>query len=170
MFIRVIDRPHLDLSEYLPYLINRIGSALVENMQVELTPYGLTITMWRVLAVLSERDRQRQIDISDLTAIDVSTLSRLVSRMIKMGLVSRVRSDTSNREVIVELTAKGRALVNRLIPTARKMEREAIAGLSQSDLAITRDCLRQMYLNVAPHEDASLDLPTPAPQASRRAG
>jgi len=170
VFIRVIDRPHLDLSEYLPYLINRIGSALVENMQVELTPYGLTITMWRVLAVLSERDRQRQIDISDLTAIDVSTLSRLVSRMIKMGLVSRVRSDTSNREVIVELTAKGRALVNRLIPTARKMEREAIAGLSQSDLAITRDCLRQMYLNVAPHEDASLDLPKPAPQASRRAG
>lgn len=146
----MIDRPHLDLSEYLPYLINRIGSALVERMQEELSPHGLSIAMWRVLAVLSDTDKQRQIDLAEMTAIDVSTMSRLVSRLIKMGLVSRVRSDTNNREVTVELTAKGRALVNRLIPIARKMERAAIAGLSQTDLAVTRDCLRQMYFNVVP--------------------
>ena len=151
----MIDRPHLDLSEYLPYLINRIGSALVERMQKELSPHDLSIAMWRVLAVLSDTDKQRQIDLAEMTAIDVSTMSRLVSRLIKMGLVSRVRSDTNNREVTVELTAKGRALVNRLIPIARKMERAAIAGLSPNDLAATRDCLRQMYFNMAPGSEGA---------------
>ena len=145
----MIDRPHLDLSEYLPYLINRIGSALVERMQEELSPHGLSIAMWRVLAVLSDIDKQRQIDIAEMTAIDVSTMSRLISRLIKMGLVSRVRSDTNNREVIVELTPKGRALVNRLIPRARELEAQAIAGIPAADLAITRETLRRMFRNMA---------------------
>jgi DNA-binding MarR family transcriptional regulator len=166
----VIDRPHLDLSEYLPYLINRIGSALVERMQEELSPHGLSIAMWRVLAVLSDIDKQRQIDIAEMTAIDVSTMSRLISRLIKMGLVSRVRSDTNNREVIVELTAKGRTLVNRLIPTARTMERAAVAGLSAADLAITRDCLRQMYFNIAPQQEKGAVPQKPVPAQRRKAG
>lgn len=153
----MIDRPHLDLSEYLPYLINRIGSALVERMQEELSQHKLSIAMWRVLAALSDSGKQRQIDIADMTAIDVSTMSRLVSRLIKMGLVSRTRSDTNNREVTVELTAKGRALVNRLIPVARKMERAAIAGMPPADLAVTRDCLRQMYFNMVPESAPAED-------------
>ncbi len=123
-------------------------------MREELSPHGLSIAMWRVLAVLSDTDKQRQIDLAEMTAIDVSTMSRLVSRLIKMGLVSRVRSDANNPlEVSVELTTKGRALVNRLDPVARKMEKAAVAGLSASDLAIARDCLRQMCFNIAPHEE-----------------
>lgn len=165
----MIDRPHLDLSEYLPYLINRIGSALVERMQEELSRHDLSIAMWRVLAVLSDTDKQRQIDLAEMTAIDVSTMSRLVSRLIRMGLVSRVRSDANNREVTVELTAKGRALVNRLIPVARKMERAAVAGLSTSDLATTRDCLRQMYFNIAPQQDKTAGAQKPLQTPSRKA-
>ncbi len=150
----VIDRPHLDLSEYLPYLINRIGAAFVASYEKELAQHQLSIAMWRVLAALSDTDKQRQIDIAEMTAIDVSTMSRLITRLSRMGLVSRTRSDTNNREVTIELTAKGRALVNRLIPVARKLERAAIDGLSSADLAVTRDCLRQMYFNMVPASEA----------------
>ena len=45
-----------------------------------------------------------------------------------MGLVTRSRSQTSNREVVVALSAKGRALVRRLIPIAQALERKASAG------------------------------------------
>lgn len=166
----MIDRPHLDLSEYLPYLINRIGAAFVESYEKVLSQHDLSIAMWRVLAVLSDIDKQRQIDIAEMTAIDVSTMSRLVSRLIKMGLVSRVRSDANNREVTVELTTKGRALVNRLIPVARKMERAVVAGLSPADLSITRDCLRQMYFNIVPQQDKSADPQKPVPAQPRKAG
>jgi DNA-binding MarR family transcriptional regulator len=143
------DRPHLDLSEFLPYLINRIGAAFVERYERDLAPHGLSIAMWRVLAALSTTGRQRQIDVAGITSIDVSTLSRLVTRLMRLGLVTRARSDTSNREVNVEVTQKGRALVNRLIPQARRLEGEAIAGLSAADLAVTRQTLRRMYGNMA---------------------
>ena len=101
-------RSHLNLSEYLPYLINRVGFALVERFSEDaLADRGLTIAMWRVLAALSNNGALRQIDLSNLTSIEVSTLSRLVTRLVRMGLVTRTRNSTNSREVAVELTAKG---------------------------------------------------------------
>jgi DNA-binding MarR family transcriptional regulator len=149
------DRPHLDLSDYLPYLINRIGAAFVAGYEPDLAQHGLSIAMWRVLAALSINGKQRQIDVADTTSIDVSTMSRLVTRLVSLGLVTRTRSDTNNREVSVELSPKGRALVNRLIPRARKLEADATAGISAADLAVTRETLRRMYRSmVAGREDA----------------
>ena len=144
------DRAHLDLGNYLPYLINRVGFALVEGFTAgALTPHGLSIAMWRVLAALSNRGEQRQIDLVDMTSIDASTMSRLVTRLVRMGFVTRSRSATSNREVVVELSAKGRVLVQRLIPIAKKLEQTASAGLPPKDLAVAKRALGRMYDNLA---------------------
>jgi MarR family transcriptional regulator, organic hydroperoxide resistance regulator len=145
----------LDLSEYLPYLVNRVGSIVADQFGAEaLAPHGLSIAMWRVMAALAATGGQRQIDIADLTSIDVSTLSRLVSRLVRIGIVTRTRSASSNREVAVKLSAKGQALVGRLIPIALDYEREAISGLSAADLAVVKRCLRRMYANMQSRQAA----------------
>ena len=119
--MRSVSGARLDLGNYLPYLLNRVGFALVESFTADaLTQHGLSIDMWRVLAALSNNGAQRQIDLVDMTSIDASTMSRLVSRLVRLGLVTRSRSETSNREVVVALSAKGRALVEKLIPIARE--------------------------------------------------
>jgi MarR family transcriptional regulator, organic hydroperoxide resistance regulator len=143
--------PHFDLGEYLPYLINRVGFALVvEFSAAALIRRRLSIAMWRVLAALSDDGGQRQIDLAVKTSIDVSTLSRVVTRLVKMGLVTRTRSATNSREVVVSLSAKGATLVAELIPKAIAAERTAIAGVSAKDLAVVRRSLRRMYQNLAP--------------------
>jgi DNA-binding MarR family transcriptional regulator len=98
---------------------------------------------------LSNRGEQRQIDLVDMTSIDASTMSRLVTRLVRMGLVTRSRSATSNREVVIELSPKGRVLVQRLIPIAKKLEQTASAGLPPKDLAVAKRALGRMYNNLA---------------------
>jgi len=143
-------RSKLDLGNYLPYLINRVGFAMVEGFTADaLKQHGLSIDMWRVLAALSNNGGQRQVDLSSMTSIDVSTMSRLVSRLIRAGLVSRSRSEKSSREVVVELSPKGRALVARLIPIANRLEQIASAGLSPKELAVVKRLLARMYVNLA---------------------
>jgi len=143
------ERPHLDLANYLPYLINRVGFALVDSFTVAaLKPHGLSIEMWRALAALSNNGGQRQVDLVAMTSIDASTMSRLVSRLVRIGLVTRRRSETSNREVLVALSAKGRALVLRLIPIAKKLEQTASAGLPARDMAVIKRMLAQIYENL----------------------
>lgn len=144
------DRPQLDLGNYLPYLVNRLGGALVANMIANsLAPFDLTIDMWRLLAVLSYRGAQRQVDLVAMTSIEASTVSRLVTRLARMGLVTRKRSETSNREVVIELTAKGRGQVERIIPSAHKLEQAAVAGIPAKDMAVVKRSLRRMYENMA---------------------
>lgn len=142
-------RPQLDLDNYLPYLINRVGSAIAEIYTGDtLAPRGLSLAMWRVLAALSNNGEQRQIDLVDMTSIDASTMSRLVTRMVRQGLVTRTRSKTSSREVLVKLAPKGRALVQSLIPVAQGLEVTASGGLPAKDLAVVKRALRQMYRNL----------------------
>jgi MarR family transcriptional regulator, organic hydroperoxide resistance regulator len=143
-------RPRLDFSEYLPYLINRVGWLLVVDFgQNTLARHRLSIAMWRVLAVLANDGGQRQVDVAARTSIDVSTLSRVVTRLVKMGLVTRTRSATNNREVVVRLTPKGAAVLARVIPHAIALERRAIAGVPAEDLRVVRRSLRRMYQNLA---------------------
>ncbi len=143
------ERPHLDLGNYLPYLINRVGFALVASFTADaLKDNALSIDMWRVLAALSNNGGQRQVDLSGMTSIDVSTMSRLVSRLVRVGLVTRSRSAKSSREVVVALSPKGRALVQRIIPVANKLEQKASAGLSAKELAVVKGLLTRMYGNL----------------------
>jgi MarR family transcriptional regulator, organic hydroperoxide resistance regulator len=146
-------RRHLDLSEYLPYLINRVGTALVARFcEDALVGTHLSITTWRVLAALSNNGRMRQIDIAEITSTEVSTMSRLITRLVQMGLVSRKRSAKSNREVLVELTPKATALVAKLIPIAEELQDTAIYGLSRQDLAVVKRALRRMHENLTRHD------------------
>jgi DNA-binding MarR family transcriptional regulator len=146
----VTRRARLDLGNYLPYLINRVGSALVARFTAAaLVRHGLSIDMWRVLAALSNNGDQRQVDLSAMTSIDASTMSRLVTRLVRMELVLRQRSKTSSREVVVALSPKGRGLVQRLIPVAKKLERTARAGLAANDVAAAKRALRRMHENLA---------------------
>jgi DNA-binding MarR family transcriptional regulator len=139
----------LNLGDYLPYLVNRVGTIIAEQFGAEsLAPHGLSIVMWRVMAVLASNGSKRQIDVADLTSIDASTLSRIVTRLVHLGYVTRTRSASSNREVIVALSAKGVALVGRLIPLARAIETDAGTGLSAQELAVLKRALRRMYANM----------------------
>jgi DNA-binding MarR family transcriptional regulator len=139
----------LDLGDYLPYLVNQVGTIIAEQFGADaLARHGLSIADWRVLAVLASNGGQRQIDLADLTSIEASTLSRLVTRLVRTGLVTRTRSANSNREVVVKLSPKGQTLVARLIPIARDYEAAAIAGITASELASLKRCLRRMYGNM----------------------
>ncbi len=139
-------RPDLDLSEFIPYLINRVGAALVERFtQDALSGTHLTIGTWRLLVAMSNHDGIRQVDLANLTSIEVSTVSRLVTRLVQLGLVSRSPSTKSHREVVVELAPKGKALVAELVPIAIRLEEAATQGVSKKELAIVKRVLRQMH-------------------------
>jgi DNA-binding MarR family transcriptional regulator len=106
------------------------------------------------MAVLASKGGQRQIDLADLTSIEVSTLSRLVTRLVRMGIASRTRSASSTREVVVKLTPKGKAQVARLVPLARDYEAAAIAGVRPDELAMVKSALRRMYANMKARHQA----------------
>jgi DNA-binding MarR family transcriptional regulator len=144
-----VERADLDLSNYLPYLINRLGMALVERFKRDgLHATHLTISTWRVLAAAANHDGVRQVDLARLTSIEVSTVSRLVTRLVQLGLAARSRSAKNNREVTVQLTRKGRVLFAQLVPIAFDLQDLATRGVTKTELATAKRVLSLMHENL----------------------
>lgn len=71
---------------------------------------GLTYPQYLVMLVLWEHDGLRVSEIGERLFLDFPTLTPLLKRLEAQGLVTRRRSESDERQVIVSLTAAGAAL------------------------------------------------------------
>lgn len=137
-----------DLGRYVPYLINRAGVRLAVSFGRDLRPHGVGVQEWRVLAALAAHGPQRLSDLAALTSIDLSTLSRLVGRMVRARLVARGRVNGDRREVRVRLTERGSRATRGIIPMAQRYEKIALAGVSAAEARTLRRLLVRLYANL----------------------
>ena len=81
-----------------------------------LDPLGITYPQYLVMLVLWERDKQPVCDIAKSLMLDTNTVTPLLQRMEKAGLVTRTRGKEDTRQRIVSLTKKGKALQEKAKP------------------------------------------------------
>jgi DNA-binding MarR family transcriptional regulator len=94
--------------------------------------YGLSTQQGELLCVLMARPRGMG-ELSGMLGLEKSSLTGLVDRAVRRGLVRREPDPQDGRAVRVALTAEGGALVERFYSdTSRRMEALA-AGLSAAD-------------------------------------
>ena len=75
-----------------------------------LTTLGITYPQYLVLMVLWEQDNQPVNDIAHRLFLETNTVTPLLQRMEKLGIVSRRKGKEDKRQQIVSLTKKGKAL------------------------------------------------------------
>ena len=75
-----------------------------------LNPLGITYPQYLVLLVLWEQDNLPVCDIAKRLMLDTNTVTPLLQRMEKSGLLKRAKGKTDTRQRIVSLTEKGTAL------------------------------------------------------------
>ena len=73
-------------------------------------PLGITYPQYLVLLVLWEKDQQPVNDIAKRLYLETNTMTPLLQRMEKAGLVKRVKGEKDTRQRIVCLTDKGKAM------------------------------------------------------------
>src|SRR6476620_1333831 len=144
----MVSKPMYRLTEAFPYLVTRVGVRMGELIARRLERYGLSLPMYRVMAALWQRGGQSLGDLSEMTTVEISTLSRLVGVMQRKGLLSRTRPDSNARTVEINLTARGRTLVEELIPLAQRHEEVGRRGLRAREVAILKKQLVAVYRNL----------------------
>jgi DNA-binding MarR family transcriptional regulator len=140
--------PEFDLTDYLPYLLNRAGARIATAFTWEARRHGLSLQMWRVLAALNQRDGQGVSELADTTSIDISTLSRVLDQMQNKRLVLRRRDVEDQRSITIHRTAAAASVTAKLIPVALVYESKALAGLDARQATALKRILRQLYDNL----------------------
>jgi DNA-binding MarR family transcriptional regulator len=80
---------------------------------------SITIPQFRLLVVLNARGPVKLTAIADALAVNPSTATRMVERLVTTGLVSRQANPTSRRELVVNLTDRGRSTVREVMRRRR---------------------------------------------------
>ncbi len=112
--------------------------------------HDLSPTLLRVLGILRDR-RLRMSALADHLGLERSTLSGLVDRATRRGLVERLPSATDRRAVEIALTPAGHELAAALTAEVRR----ALAPLTEPLAPADRRRLQQLLERLIPTQTAA---------------
>ena len=95
---------------------------VIRQYREPLKKLGLTYTQYIVMMVLWEFGGMTEGELGKKVFLDSGTLTPLLKRMEKQGYITRVRPESNERKLFIELTAAGDALKNRATDVPLKME------------------------------------------------
>lgn len=127
----------LVLEDFIPYrlsvLSNRISHAI---STVYVDRFGLSITEWRVMAVLSRSPGLSANEVADRTAMDKVAVSRAVARLVDSGRLEREIHDHDRRRSVLTLSEEGYRIFDAVAPTALAFEERLLEGFDDADRAL----------------------------------
>jgi DNA-binding MarR family transcriptional regulator len=97
---------------------------------------GVSLVQLRALTVLRRLGTATLGDLAGGMGVTVSTTSRLVERLVAAGLVLREPAPHSRRELALQMTASGRALLERYDEDRLAALRAALHGVADQDAVL----------------------------------
>lgn len=91
----------------------------------------------------------RQVALAERMGIEPMTLVSFLDRLEKRGLIARETDPSDRRAKIVRVTPAARPLLTRIDAVAEALRREAVTGLSASEIEVVRSALERMRGNLA---------------------
>jgi MarR family transcriptional regulator, organic hydroperoxide resistance regulator len=121
----------------------RAATAVRNHMEREvLSPHELSWSAFVVLFVLRVWGAKESHELADEAGITGGTLTGVLTTLEKRGLAKRKAHATDGRRVVVHPTAKGRKVVDQVMPVFNHHEAMVTADLSDTDRATLSHLLR----------------------------
>jgi DNA-binding MarR family transcriptional regulator len=102
------------LDNQLCFRLYTASRLLTQAYHPMLSEHGLTYPQYLVLLVLWEKDAQPVNDIAKRLYLETNTVTPLLQRMEKEGILTRAKGTEDARQMIVSLTRKGKDLQKKL--------------------------------------------------------
>ncbi|MCE3273945.1 homoprotocatechuate degradation operon regulator HpaR [Ramlibacter sp.] len=128
----------------LPRLLLQARESVLAHTRPSLREHGLSDQQWRVLRVLGEHGTVETGRVAREAYILGPSLTGVLARMERDGLVRRERDPADQRRTVVEATAKGRKMVERLSHTVEGHYHWLEQSLGKQKLAQLYELLDQL--------------------------
>lgn len=125
---------NIQLNASLGHLFHIINLKMRKKLEKKVRAYDLTSShQFGVLLLLSKNDLLTQKQIADYTLGDEPTTTRMISRLIKKGLVQKQKNPQDNREQLVSLTKEGKELLAKVTPHAMEINQSINELITQEE-------------------------------------
>lgn len=142
----------IGLTNFAPYLMNRIMGRYNASLREEMAGLGLTTPKMRALAVLSVVDGPLIRELAVYTVVDQSTLSRALDQLQAEGLIRREVDASDSRASRIFITPAGRATFDTLWPHMAEAQARMFRGVPEAERRAFVTTLQTMLANIRKHE------------------
>ena len=129
--------PHhavLELDRFLPYRLSVLSNRISQDIaRLYAERFALSVTEWRVLAVLGRYPELSANEVAERTAMDKVAVSRAVASLIRDGRLRRRLHGDDRRRSVLALSAKGHRIYDEVAPLALQFERDLLSGLDANE-------------------------------------
>ena len=139
-------------------LLRRVGDALGLCQDLVYSKYGLTSEQVAVLAAMKSRGPLRPSEFASILERSPNSMSMLIDRMVKTGLVRRTRDRKDRRVVFVSMTDKGREAVEPAVPTGWQFIHKVVSPLSYDDQRALADMLETVKCELYGYLNPEMDI------------
>lgn len=115
-------------------LLKQIGNTIKQMMKYECKEYDITGPQGMLMGILAHYGEMKVSDLSQKLGLSNSTVSGILDRLEKQGLVERIRSKEDRRVVYVSVTPEFKEKFQRHFKEAERKFEELISRASQEDL------------------------------------
>jgi DNA-binding MarR family transcriptional regulator len=148
-------RPLLRTPALMAWLrLMRVWHKVERASSESLRDAGLTPGQFAVLAHVGAVEGMAQGDLARKLAVTQGNVCQLIDRMERAGLLARRPEGRTNR---LALTAKGRALFDRVVPAHEEQVAAQFAGLTHQEQTQLHRLLRDLDRSIGPAADNHLD-------------
>ena len=130
--------------EGLGFLLQRVRMAVLDDLDRELEPLGITAAQYVIMVRLAENESSSASGLCRGTSYDPGAMTRMIDRLERKGFVRRVRSADDRRKVDLELTPEGRAVHPKLIAAVVKVLNRRLSGFSGDEVNELESYLKRM--------------------------
>ena len=134
----------MNLQAFLPYRLAVVTDAVSRALAaVYADRFALTRDQWRVIAQLAEGHELKATELGVRTSLPKMQVSRALAGLQQDGLIKRATDAQDRRNLVVQLTAAGRALYRKIEPIVLEREAFLLEALSVEErTALTRALAR----------------------------
>lgn len=121
--------PPSNLEDHLGYWLRCLSNQVHHSFAEKLSPHNISVAQWVVLRILYDNDNLDLSRAAELIGVDKSTLSRMIDRLVRRGLVQRSEGK-NRRSVHLTLSHVALGLVPKLAKLADENDEEFFKYLS----------------------------------------
>jgi DNA-binding MarR family transcriptional regulator len=155
--------PPPEISEYqvgesVGYLITRVKSTMSNLVtQRSMAELGITSQQGSILFMVASGKCLLAAELAREYGIDASAVTRLVDRLEKRGLLTRVRSNEDRRVVRLALTPEGQAIAARMPAIFTGVLNSLLSGFTPEEVGFLKSMLRRVLVNAGEQTGVTRD-------------
>ena len=142
-------------NDRMAHLVKDATRSFLKALQARMAMHEVQLGHWTFLRILWEKDGLTKRELSAEAGVMEPTTVVALRAMESLGYVTLKHLPVNRKNVYVYLTQKGKRLRKALVPLAEEVNKVAMQGLSQAEVATTRTSLLAMIDNLASEVQAA---------------